>query len=93
MSTKQLQSHLKCKPFILFQRRQNFTAAAEFQLSSGLWVLVDPDNATVNENPLLLLLWLYKLRQKTTNYQAKDRSALRCVSLGAVPVPCNMHEY
>jgi hypothetical protein len=66
------------------------SAAAEFQLSRGLWVLIDPDNVPVNENPLQ---WLHKLRQKTANYQAKDRSALHCIPQGSAPVPCNMHEY
>jgi hypothetical protein len=59
------------------------SAAAEFELSSCLWVLINPDNVPVNENPLLLLLqWLHKLRQKTGNYQTKDRSALHCIPLG-----------
>jgi hypothetical protein len=32
------------------------SAAAKFQLSSSLWVLIDADNVPVNENPLLLPL-------------------------------------
>jgi hypothetical protein len=38
-----------------------------------LWVLINPDNVPVIENPLMLLR---KLGPKTANYQAQDRSAL-----------------
>jgi hypothetical protein len=69
------------------------SAAAEFQLCSDLWVLINPDNVPVNENPLLLLRRLHKLRQKTANYQAQDRSALHYKPLRAAPVLCSVQEY
>jgi hypothetical protein len=56
-----------------------------------LWVLINPDNVPVIENPLMLLL--RKLGPKTANYQAQDRSALHYKPLRAAPVLCKVQQY
>jgi hypothetical protein len=57
-----------------------------------LWVLINPDNVPVIENPLMLLP-LRKLGPNSANYQAQDRSALHYKPLGAAPVLCGVQEY